>query len=99
MKNKNNKQMSDTERYVMELKEQDPLFAIGFDKELERHNVAVALMQLREKEGLSQRQLAEKVGKPQSTIARIERGTINVSIGVLSEIAHKLGKTLEIRFV
>jgi hypothetical protein len=26
-------------------------------------------------------------------------GTINISFGVLSEIAHKLGKTLEIKFV
>ncbi|MDR1515243.1 MAG: helix-turn-helix domain-containing protein [Synergistaceae bacterium] len=31
-------------------------------------------MKLREAEGLTQRHHAEKVGKPQSTVARIENG-------------------------
>ena len=74
-------------------------FAKSYAKENERLGVAIALMQLREREGLTQRQLAEKVGKPQSTIARIESGSMNVSYGILSDIAEGLGKTLEIRFV
>jgi len=74
-------------------------FAREFGKENERLQIAVALMKLRESEGLTQRQLAEKAGKPQSTIARIENGNINVSYGVLSDIAASLGKKLEIRFV
>jgi transcriptional regulator with XRE-family HTH domain len=74
-------------------------FAREYAKENERIKVAVALTQLREKEGLTQRQLAAKVGKPQSTIARIENGNMNVSYGILNEIATSLGKTLEIRFV
>jgi predicted transcriptional regulator len=74
-------------------------FAKEFKKESERLQVAVALMKLREAEGLTQRQLAEKVGKPQSTIARIENGNMNVSYGILNEIATRLGKQLEIRFI
>ena len=74
-------------------------FAREYGKENERLQVAVALMRLREAEGLTQRQLAEKVGKPQSTIARIENGNMNVSYGVLSDIAASLGKSLEIRFI
>jgi predicted transcriptional regulator len=74
-------------------------FAEEYGRENERLHVAVALMRLREAEGLTQRQLAEKVGKPQSTIARIENGNMNVSYGILSEIAAGLGKKLEIRFV
>jgi len=50
-------------------------------------------------EGLTQRQLAERVGKPQSTIARIENGNMNVSYGILSDIAASLGKRLDIRFL
>ena len=91
--------MSKIDEIIASEKTDDPIFAREFDKECERQTVAVALMKLRESEGLSQRQLAEIVGKPQSTIARIEKGTINVSFGVLSEIAHKMGKTLDIRFV
>jgi transcriptional regulator with XRE-family HTH domain len=56
-------------------------------------------MKLRDAEGLTQRQLAEKVGKPQSTIARIENGNMNASFKVLNEIAASLGKKLEIQFV
>jgi predicted transcriptional regulator len=74
-------------------------FLKEYNKENERLQVAVALMRLRESEGLTQRQLAEKVGKPQSTIARIENGNMNVSYGILSEIAAGLDKRLEIRFV
>ena len=74
-------------------------FKKEYAKENERLQVAVALMRLREAEGLTQRQLAEKVGKPQSTIARIENGNMNVSYGILNEIATGLGKKLEIRFV
>jgi predicted transcriptional regulator len=74
-------------------------FLREYNKENERIQVAVALMRLREAEGLTQRQLAEKVGKPQSTIARIENGNMNVSYGILNEIAVRLDKKLEIRFV
>jgi len=74
-------------------------FAKEYGKENDRLQVAVALMRLREAEGLTQRQLAERVGKPQSTIARIENGNMNVSYGVLSDIAASLGKRLDIRFL
>jgi DNA-binding XRE family transcriptional regulator len=74
-------------------------FKKEYNKENERLQVAIALMKLRCEEGLTQRQLAEKAGKPQSTIARIENGNMNASIKVMNEIASSLGKKLEIRFV
>jgi DNA-binding XRE family transcriptional regulator len=74
-------------------------FEKEYKKTNERLQIAVALMKLRKAEGLTQRQLAEKVGKPQSTIARIENGNMNVSIGVMNEIATSLGRKLEIRWV
>ncbi|OJG66191.1 hypothetical protein RV09_GL001040 [Enterococcus moraviensis] len=56
------------------------------------------MAQLRKELGYTQRELAEKVGKPQSTIARIENGTVNVSFKVLYEIATKVGKELHVEF-
>ncbi|OJG76409.1 hypothetical protein RV10_GL003737 [Enterococcus pallens] len=47
---------------------------------------------------MTQRELAEKVGKPQSTIARIENGSMNVSFNVLYEIATSVGKEVTIGF-
>ena len=79
--------------------EKSPEFASGYHKERERLEVAVALIKLREEEGLSQRQLAEISGKPQSTIARIENGSMNASLGVLREIAESVGKRVDLRFV
>jgi len=74
-------------------------FAEEFARESERLDIAVALMELREREGLTQKQLAELAHKPQSTIARIENGTLNPSIKVLSDIARSVGKKLTIQFL
>lgn len=79
-------------------KASSPQFAAEFEKEKQRLNVAVAVAQLRDELGMTQRELAEKVGKPQSTIARIENGSMNVSFNVLYEIATSVGKEVKIEF-
>ena len=76
----------------------DAEFKEVFEKESERLDIAIAIMKLREEEGLTQQQLAEKVGKPQSTIARIENGTLNPSYKLLNDIARGIGRKLEISF-
>ncbi|MDR2035138.1 MAG: helix-turn-helix transcriptional regulator [Coriobacteriales bacterium] len=73
-------------------------FAAEFRKEKERLSAAIALMKLREEEGMTQRQLAVATGKTQSTIARIENGNMNPSVKLLSEIADALGRKLEFTF-
>ena len=59
---------------------------------------AVAITKAREAAGLTQRELAERSGVPQSTIARIERG-YNTSIDTISKIALKLNKKVKISFI
>ena len=76
----------------------DTEFREAFENEDERLEIAIAIMKLREEEGLTQQQLAEKVGKPQSTIARIENGTLNPSFKLLNDIARGIGKKLEVKF-
>lgn len=49
--------------------------------------------------GLSQMEFAKRVGKPQSTIARIETDVMIPTVHLLSDIATKVGKRLEIKFV
>ncbi|NMN02415.1 helix-turn-helix domain-containing protein [Bifidobacterium panos] len=77
----------------------DPKFAREYEREKARLETAAALMQLRERQGLSQRELAKLVHKPQSTIARIESGRMNPTIGLLEQIAHTLHKQLRISFI
>ncbi|QVI34658.1 transcriptional regulator [Lacticaseibacillus chiayiensis] len=75
----------------------NPEFREGFEKETAKLDSAVALMNAREAQGLTQRELAERAGVPQSTIARIERGD-NTSMDTLSHIAFALGKKLKVQF-
>lgn len=53
---------------------------------------------LRTNMGLSQREFASLIGKPQSTIARIENGSMNASTKILSEIDQATNQRLTIQF-
>ncbi|MDR0849363.1 MAG: helix-turn-helix domain-containing protein [Propionibacteriaceae bacterium] len=91
--------MTRIDELIADRSEHDSEFAHAYSQEDERLQMAVALTELRQAEGLTQRQLARLAGKPQSTIARIENGNMNASLKVLSEIAAAVGRKLEIRFV
>ena len=52
------------------------------------------LRKKRKEAGLTQAQLGEKVGKPQSYIARVERGGADVQVSVICEIVDGLEVTL-----
>ena len=53
---------------------------------------------LREEHGLSQRELAERIGSTQPAIARLEAGGVSPSLGTLERIAEALGSALVIEF-
>ena len=91
-------EMSKIDRLILDECKKSPEFAQEYRKEKERLSAAVALLKLREEEGMTQRQLAAATGKTQSTIARIENGSMNPSIKLLSEIAAALGRSLEFSF-
>jgi transcriptional regulator with XRE-family HTH domain len=46
--------------------------------------------------GLSQRQLADRSGVPQSTVGRIEAGSIDPRVGTLSRLLRACGFDLEV---
>ncbi|AYM03269.1 helix-turn-helix domain-containing protein [Levilactobacillus yiduensis] len=75
----------------------DPKFKVGFDAGSARLENAVALMNERERAGLTQRELAKRANVPQSTVARIERGQ-NTSFDTMSKIAFALEKKLKVEF-
>ncbi|TDM07921.1 helix-turn-helix domain-containing protein [Macrococcus lamae] len=60
---------------------------------------AVQLVKLRQKKGLSQRQLAQLMNKPQSTIARIENGEMNPTISLLAEVAKATDTELKFEYI
>ena len=60
--------------------------------------LAFEIRALRERKGLSQRQLAELVGTTQSAIARLEGGRISPSLPTLDRIANALDAELTVTF-
>ena len=89
--------MSKIDEYIDKRSKQSADFAREYKEESQKLQV-VEVRNLREELGMSQRKFAELVGKPQSTIARIESGKMNVSINVLNEIAVATNQKLTVRF-
>jgi transcriptional regulator with XRE-family HTH domain len=58
-------------------------------------DAARVLRQARRRAGLSQRQLASKVGVPQSQIARIESGAVVPRVDTLDRLLEACGEGLE----
>ena len=91
--------MSKIDEYVAERSKNNPDFAKIVEQENINLEVAVKVRDLRENMGMSQREFANLIGKPQSTIARIENGSMNASTKVLSEIAQATNQRLTIQFM
>lgn len=90
--------MSKIDEYVAERSKSNPDFAKLVEQENINLEVAVKVRDLRESMGMSQREFADLIGKPQSTIARIENGSMNASTKILSEIAQATNQRLTIQF-
>ncbi|GAX06852.1 XRE family transcriptional regulator [Secundilactobacillus pentosiphilus] len=90
--------MSKIDEYVAERSQNNPEFAKLVEQENINLEVAIKVRELRENMGMSQRDFAGLVGKPQSTIARIENGSMNASTKLLSEIAQATNQRLTIQF-
>jgi len=56
------------------------------------------IIEKRLKQGLTQAQLARKLGTKQSAISRLERGTVNPSLAFLQKLAKALKTELRISF-
>jgi len=64
-------------------------------KKLEAHYELVSqIIQKRQEKGLTQSQLASKVGTKQSAIARLEAGNTNPSLGFVEKVAGALGSKI-----
>lgn len=89
---------SKIQEYIEQRSAADPEFAALARQAAFNLDVAVAVRNLRDEKHMTQRTFAKLVGKPQSTIARIETGEMNVSVNLLNEIAAATGKGLSIQF-
>jgi len=90
--------MSQVQNYIKKRAEKSEEFMQLMAIEEAKLNVALQLTELRKSAGLTQKQLAQKIGKPQSTISRVETGEMNPSIELVIELAQGLDKKVVLNF-
>ena len=88
--------MSDLDRYIKSRKKTDPEFARGFDEGYRDFKIGVILKQAREEAGLTQEELADRVGTQKTAISRIENHAEDIKLSTIQKVAKALGKNLEI---
>lgn len=77
-----------------------PDFEASLQEELANMEIARKIYDLRKKAGLTQKELAKRVGTTASVISRLEDADYEGhSLSMLRRIAAALGKKVEIRFV
>lgn len=77
----------------------DPVFRKHYDEYGKQLEIAYQILQLRKKKGISQSELAKKIGTKQTNIARLESGQQNFTVETLQKIAHALNRNLKIEFI
>ena len=97
-KRKKNQKAVDFRNYLAE-KLKNPKFKKYYDEYGKQLEIAYQILQLREQKGMSQAELAKKIGTKQSNIARIEAGQQNFTTNTLQKIASVFKRNLKIEFV
>ena len=76
----------------------DPEYVAAYDALEEEFALASAVIGARAHAGLTQEELAERMGTSQSAIARLESGRSRPSTTTLSKLAAATGTKLRVRF-
>jgi ribosome-binding protein aMBF1 (putative translation factor) len=74
----------------------DPEFRKAYDALDVEFSIIEQVIRKRLEKGLSQKQLAEKIGTKQSAIARLEGGNTNPTVNFLEKVSKALGSKLQI---
>ena len=83
--------------YKFNVKAEGPEFRKAYEAEFGRLRLAHRIAELREQSGLTQAELARKVGTTQAGISRLENPNYrNYSLKTLEKVAHALGARLKV---
>jgi len=91
--------MSDLKKYVEQRKGRDKKFVAGFDEGYEQFRIGIVLRQARESAGLTQEELARRVGTKKTAISRIENHAEDIKLSTLENVAAALHKRLSIQLL
>ncbi len=76
----------------------NPKIKAEYDKLQPEFSMIQAVIDARVKKGVTQKELAQRIGTKQSVISRLESGRANPSVAFLKRLALALNSHLEIRF-
>ncbi|HQU91786.1 MAG TPA: helix-turn-helix transcriptional regulator [Pyrinomonadaceae bacterium] len=93
------KRMDDLDRFIEEQKRIDPEFADGFDEGYENFKIGVLFKVSREQTGMTQEEVARKLGTKKSAISRIENHAEDIRLSTLHKYAKALGKKVNLEIV
>ncbi len=75
----------------------DPAVKKEYNRLQPRYALIAQLIEERIKNGVSQKELADRIGTKQSAIARFESGNVNPSLKFLQKIALAMGRNLVVQ--
>ena len=78
---------------------QDPDFRREYEKVRQENEPLRAILRARVEKGMTQAQIAKKMGTTQSSIARVESGKSHPTIPFMQRLADALDMRLDIRFL
>ncbi len=94
------RQKDDLDRLTEKLIAQNPSIVEGLEKADQAWDIAFQIRELREKLGLTQKELAELVGTKQSNIARIENADYTrYTLTTLEKVTRALKAKLQVRII
>ena len=88
--------MSDLQKYIKERAAYDTEFAHDFDEGFADFKLGILLRQAREEAGLTQKDIAQQIGTPTSTVSKIENHAEDVRLNLIRRYAEALGKNVYI---
>ena len=95
-----NRPKDDLDRTIEKALKRNPSLKEGLERAEQAWDIAFQIIDLREKAGLTQKQLADLVGTKQSNIARLESAEYRgYTLKTLDRVTRALKSRLEIRIV
>ena len=86
--------MKNIEQYFVERAERDPAFSDGFESGYSEFRIGALLRRAREEAGLTQEELAVRIGTKKSAVSRMENHAGDIRLSTLERYAAALGKSL-----
>ena len=97
-KRKITKKAVDFQEYLAE-KLKNPKIKKYYDEYGKQLEIAYQILKLRKQKGISQAELAKKIGTKQNDVARMESGQQNFTTDTLQKIASAFKRDLKIEFI